>query len=89
MANTKSAKKANRVSIKKNEINSSRKNRIRSFMRKVDMAIKKGSQDKAKEAFKNLEPELMRGVSKKVFKIKTASRILQKLSAIIKKLKVA
>lgn len=89
MANTKSAKKANRASIKKNEVNNSRKNRIRSFMRKVDFAIKEGSQDKAKEAFKTLEPELMRGVTKKVFKIKTASRILQKLSASIKKIKVA
>ena len=39
MANTKSAKKANRASVKKNEINTSRKNRIKTFIRKVESAI--------------------------------------------------
>jgi small subunit ribosomal protein S20 len=89
MANTESAKKAYRASVKKNEINTARKNRIRSFAKKVDLAIKEGNESKDREAFKALEPELMRGVTKKIFKLNTASRKLQRLSASIRKLKVA
>ena len=89
MANTKSAKKAYRSSVKKNEINTARKNRIRSFAKKVDIAIKEGNESKAREAFKAFEPELMRGVTKKIFKLNTASRKLQRLSASIRKLKSA
>ena len=69
MANTKSAKKANRSSVKKNTVNTARKNRIRSFAKKVDLAIKDGDEAKAKEAFKAFEPELMRGVTKNIFKL--------------------
>ena len=87
MANTKSAKKAHRSSIKKNSVNTARKNRIRSFAKKVDLAIKEADETKAREAFKALEPELMRGVSKNIFKLNTASRKLQRLSASIRKLK--
>ncbi len=87
MANTQSAKKALRSSTKKNEINSARKNRIRTFIRKVDDAIKAGNEKKAREAFKALEPELMRGVTKKVVKLNTAAKKLSKISAAIKKIK--
>ena len=86
MANTQSAIKALRSSAKKNEVNSSRKNRIRSFIRKVDDAIKAADEVKAKEAFKALQPEFMRGVSKDIIKLNTASRKLSRLSAAIKKI---
>ena len=89
MANTKSAKKAHRASEVKNTVNTARKNRIRSYAKKVDQAIKEGNEVKAREAFKALEPELMRGVTKKVFKLNTASRKLKRLSASIRKLKGA
>jgi small subunit ribosomal protein S20 len=88
MANTESAKKAYRSSVAKNSVNTARKNRIRSFAKKVDLAIKEGNESKAREAFKALEPELMRGVTKNIFKLNTASRKLQRLSASIRKLKV-
>lgn len=87
MANTKSAKKALRSSATKNVINSARKSRIRTFIRKVDDAIKAGDDKKAREAFKALEPEIMRGVTKKVVKLNTASRKLTRLSSAIKKIK--
>jgi small subunit ribosomal protein S20 len=87
MANTKSAKKALRSSTKKNVVNSARKSRIRTFIRKVDDAIKANDDKKALEAFKALEPEIMRGVTKKVVKLNTASRKLSKLSSAIKKIK--
>jgi small subunit ribosomal protein S20 len=87
MANTASAKKALRASAAKNVINAARKSRIRSFIRKVDDAIKANDEKKAREAFKTLEPELMRGVSKKVFKLNTAARKLSRISSAIKKIK--
>ncbi|NBV07405.1 MAG: 30S ribosomal protein S20 [Proteobacteria bacterium] len=86
MANTKSAQKALRSSAAKKEANNSRKNRIRSFIRKVDDAIKAGDQTQAREAFKALEPEIMRGVTKKVYKLNTAARKLTRISAAIRKI---
>ncbi|MDX2082945.1 MAG: 30S ribosomal protein S20 [Rickettsiales bacterium] len=86
MANTKSAQKALRSSAVKKEVNNARKNRIRSFVRKVDDAIKAGDLVKAREAFKALEPELMRGVTKKVYKLNTAARKLTRISSAIRKI---
>ena len=86
MANTASAQKALRSSAAKKDANNARKNRIRSFFRKVDDAIKAGDQPKAREAFKVLEPELMRGVTKKVFKLNTAARKLSRISSAIRKI---
>jgi small subunit ribosomal protein S20 len=87
MANTQSAKKALRGSERKNEINSARKNRIRTFIRKVDDAIKISDEKVARQALKDLESEIMRGVTKKIIKLNTASRKLKRLSASIRKIK--
>lgn len=84
MANTTSAKKANRASAKKKVVNSARKNRIRSFIRKVEDAVKANDKAKALESFKNLEPEIMKGVTKKVLKLNTAARKLSRLHSSIK-----
>ncbi len=89
MANTKAAKKALRSSAAKNEVNNARKNRIRTFIRKVDDAIKSGDEKQAREAFKALEPEIMRGVTKKVYKLNTAARKLTRIAAKIRTLKTA
>ena len=56
MANTKAAKKALRSSIKKNEVNSARKSRIRTFIKKVDDAIKSSDQAKARRALASTHP---------------------------------
>lgn len=87
MANTSSAKKANKQATKRNLINKSRKNRIRSFLRKVEDSIKAGNEAEARENYKALEPELMRGVTKKVFKLNTAARKLRRLAERIRNLK--
>jgi small subunit ribosomal protein S20 len=89
MANTSAAKKALRSSKAKEAVNKSRKNRIRSFIRKVEDSIKAGDETKAKTAFKALEPEIMKGVTKKVLQINTAARKLKKLASSIRKLKKA
>ena len=86
MANTKAAKKALRSSEKKEKINSSRENRIRSFIRKVEGAIKSDDEIKARQAFKDLEPEIMKGVTKKVLKLNNAARKLKRLASSIRKI---
>ena len=88
MANAKSAKKAHRSSVKKNEINTARKNRIRSFAKKVTNAIDQKDEKKARDEFKKYEVELMKGVTKDILKLNTASRKLKRLSASIRNLKV-
>ena len=88
MANTSAAKKALRSSGKKNIVNSAIKNRIRTFIRKVADSIKAGDQAKAFADLKNLESEIMRGVTKKVIKLNTASRKLSRLSKQIGKIEV-
>lgn len=84
MANTKAAKKALRANQRKEVINNSRKNRIRSFVKKVDGAIKSADESKARAAFKVLESEIMKGVTKKVLKLNTASRKLKRLASSIR-----
>lgn len=89
MANTSAAKKALRSSKAKEAVNKSRKNRIRSFVRKVEDSIKAGNEAAARTAFKALEPEIMKGVTKKVLQLNAAARKLQRLSSSIKKIKKA
>ncbi|MCE3254621.1 MAG: ribosomal protein S20p [Rickettsiaceae bacterium] len=89
MANTSAAKKALRSSKAKEVVNKARKSRIRTFVRKVEDSIKAGSEADARTAFKALEPEIMRGVTKKVLKLGTASRKLKRLASSIRKLKQA
>lgn len=86
MANKSASKKAIRSDARKKAVNYSRKSRIRTFIRKVEDQIKAGDKDKATEAFKNLEPELMRGVTKNIFKLNTAARKLSRISTAIKKI---
>ena len=84
MANTKSAQKALRSSAAKKVVNNARKNRIRTFVKKVTDAIKAADQKKALEAFKALESEIMRGVTKRITKLNAAAR---KISRLAKKIK--
>lgn len=87
MANTKAAKKAFKASQQKEIINKARKNRIRTFIRKVEDNIKANQEAEARISFKTLEKEIMRGVTKGVFKLNTAARKLRRIAASIRKLK--
>ena len=66
MANHKSAKKRIRRNANRAEINKSRISRIRTFIKKVEMAITSGDKESAQVALKEAQPEIMRGVSKGV-----------------------
>ena len=84
MAHHASAIKRIRQTESRTEINRSRISRIRTFLKKVEAAIASNNKEAANEALKAAQPELMRGVSKGVIKINTASRKMSRLSARVK-----
>ncbi|MDA9573657.1 30S ribosomal protein S20 [Rickettsiales bacterium] len=86
MANKKAAKKSIRSDARKKLVNYSRKSRIRTYIRKVEDQIKLGNKEEALKAFKSLEPELMRGVTKKIFKLNTVARKLSRIFTSIKRI---
>ena len=87
MANTKSAKKANRAAARRNEVNTNRMSRMRSTVRKVEEAIASGDQAAAEAALKAAQPELMRSAQKGVLHKNTASRKVSRLTRRVKALK--
>ena len=87
MANHASAKKRIRTNARKNEINTARTSRIRTFLKKVEAAIAGGDAKAADDAFKAVQPELARGVAKNIIQKNTAARKLSRLSARIKAIK--
>jgi len=80
MANTSSAKKATRKIERRTKVNSARRSRVRTFVRKVEEAIAAGDQDAARTALATAEPELMRAVSKGVLHKNTGARKVSRLS---------
>tara|TARA_Y100001970_G_scaffold198506_1_gene241517 strand:+ start:2074 stop:2337 length:264 start_codon:yes stop_codon:yes gene_type:complete len=87
MANHKSSKKRILRNNKRNEINSNRISRIRTYIKKVETEISAENKDKANEAFKLAMPEIQIGVSKGLIHKNTASRKLSRLSNKIKSIK--
>lgn len=87
MANHKSAEKRIRRNARRAEINGARRNRIRTFIKKVEVAIGLGDAATAQDALKNAQPEIQRGVAKGIMPKNTAARKISRLSAAIKKIK--
>ncbi len=84
MANTPSAKKRIRNTLRKTDINKSRRSRIKTFVRKVEEFIESKDSKSAIESLKAAQPEIMRGVTKGIFHKNTASRKISRLSSRIK-----
>ncbi len=84
MADHASAKKRIRTNARRNEVNTARSSRIRTFLKKVETAIAGGDAKAAAEAYKAVQPELMRGVQKNIINKNTAARKMSRLSARIK-----
>jgi small subunit ribosomal protein S20 len=80
MANTPQAKKRIRRNEKRAEINGARMSRIRTFVKKVELACADGDKVVAAEALKAAQPELQRGVARGVLHKNTASRKLSRLT---------
>ena len=86
MANHASAKKRIRRNSRMEIVNKVRKNRVRSFIKKVEAAIEKADKSEAQKAFEEAQPEMHKSVAKGVFKKNTISRKLSRLSLKIKKI---
>ena len=86
MAHHASAKKRIRQTARRTEVNRSRVSRIRTFVKKVEMALAGGDKTAAAEALRVAEPELMKGVQSGVLHKNTASRKVSRLAARIKSL---
>mgnify|MGYP005717858347 FL=1 len=86
MANTPQSKKRARQNERKLEVNKARRSRIRTFLKKVEEAITSGDKSAANTALKSAQPELMRGVTKGVYKKHTAARKMSRLSSRVKSL---
>lgn len=84
MANTPSAKKATRKIARRTAVNTARRSRVRTFLRKVEEALAAGDKAAATAAFKIAEPEMMRATSKGIFHKNTASRKISRLSHRVK-----
>lgn len=86
MAHHKSAEKRIRQTERRTEVNRARRSRVRTFVKKVESAITTGNKQEAADALKLAQPEMMRAVSKGVFKKTTIARKVSRLSAQIKAL---
>jgi small subunit ribosomal protein S20 len=86
MANTKSARKATRVIARRTDINTARRSRMRTTVRKVEEAIASGDKAAALAALKAAAPEIMRAAQKGVIHRNTANRKVSRLSHGVAKL---
>ncbi len=86
MANTKSAQKMTRKIAKRTAVNGARRSRMRTFLRKVEDAIKAGDADEARTALRSVQPELMRAAQKGIIHKNAAMRKMSRLSSRVKSL---
>ena len=84
MANHTSAKKRIRRNARRAAINGARMSRIRTFVKKVEIAIELGDAESARTALRNAQPEIQRGVTRGVLHRNTASRKISRLAARVK-----
>jgi small subunit ribosomal protein S20 len=86
MANTPSAKKATRKIARRTAVNTARRSRMRTFIRKVEEALASGDAAAATAALRVAEPEVMRAVSKGVVHHNTGSRKVSRLAQRVRQL---
>ncbi len=84
MANIASAKKRIRTTKRRTEINTNRRSRMRSYIRKADEAMASGESSVALEAFRKAESEIAKAVKTGVLHKKTGSRKISRLAARLK-----
>ena len=80
MANTKSAKKAARQTIRRTNVNKARRTRLRSSVRKVEEAIASGNKEAAVAALKEAEPIIARTGQTGIVHRKMASSKVSRLA---------
>jgi len=65
-------------------VNKARRNRVRSFVRKVDEAVASGSKEASVIAFRKAQTEIYRAVTKGLWHINTAARKVSRLARNVK-----
>jgi small subunit ribosomal protein S20 len=80
MANTTSAKKATRKIARRTAINRNRRSQMRTFVKRVEEAIKTGDKAAASAALRAAEPLMMRSAQKGIIHRNTASRKVSRLA---------
>lgn len=86
MAHHASAKKRIRRNARQEAVNRARRSRIRTFVKKIELALAEGNKDAATKAFREAQPEMQRGVNKGLLHQNTVSRSISRLNARIKAL---
>jgi small subunit ribosomal protein S20 len=86
MANIRSAAKAARKGKRKEAINTARKSRVRTSVRKVEEAIASGDAKAALEALRAAQPEIIRGANKRIMHKRAAARKVSRLTRRVKAL---
>ena len=86
MANTASARKRIRQTERRTERNHARKARMRTFVKKVELAIASGDKAQAAAALQAAQPEMQRAAGKGVTHANTVARKLSRLSKRVKNL---
>ncbi|HZZ61946.1 MAG TPA: 30S ribosomal protein S20 [Roseiarcus sp.] len=86
MANTKSAQKAARQTLRRTAVNKSRRTEMRTFVRKVEEAIASKDAKAAAEALGEAEPRLARAAQNGIVHKSAASRKISRLTKRVKAL---
>ena len=86
MANTASAQKRIRQTAKRTARNQARTSRMRTFIKKVELAVAGGDKDAAAAALRAAQPEMQRAAGKGVIHANTVARKISRLSARVKAL---
>ncbi|MFK8039994.1 MAG: 30S ribosomal protein S20 [Rickettsiaceae bacterium] len=87
MANTSSAKKAFKQTVKRRLINKSRHTQIKTYVKKLLLSLEDYNDSKKSEVisnFKLAQSKISKGVTKGIFKLNTASNMIAKLSNKVK-----
>ena len=74
MANHKSAKKAIRKTETRTLLRKSRSSKIKTFIKKVKLAISSGDHAAAMQQLSQAQSQIMKGVNKNILKLNTESR---------------
>jgi len=88
MANTKSAQKAARQTIRRTAVNKSRRSEMRTFVRKVEEALAAKDAQAAAAALNDAQPKLARAAQKGIVQKNAASRKISRLAKRVKALAV-
>jgi small subunit ribosomal protein S20 len=86
MANTKSAQKAVRKIARRTAVNKMRRSQMRTYVRKVEVALEAKDGPAAAEALKAAEPLLARAAQKGIVHKNAASRKISRLTKRVKSL---